>query len=135
MFRGEVFTYLDDPIKFVEPNAEYSATAWGVQASFWSKAGGLSGKGRADSGNTYATTHPNLKVNIIEGVDATISRYNVAGESLLGCLFDAGRGFVVARPSGRWYPRSFGRLLVGPSAQTRGAGQILPYPHLLKGGL
>ncbi len=87
MFLGEVFTYLDDPIKFVEANAEYSATAWGVQVSFWGKAAGLSGKGHADSGNTYATSHPNLKVNIIEGGDATISRYNVAGGVAFGLSF------------------------------------------------
>ncbi len=87
MFWGEVFTYLDDPIKFIETNAEYSATIWGVRLSFWGKAAGLSGKGHADSGNTYTTNHPNLRVNIIEGGEATISRYNAAGGLALGLSF------------------------------------------------
>ena len=87
MFLGEVFTYLGDPIKFIEANAEYSATSRGVQVSFWGKAAGLSGQGRADSGNTYATTHPNLKVNIIEGGDSSLSRYNMAGGVAFGLSF------------------------------------------------
>jgi len=29
MILGEVITTLYDPIKFIEANAEYSATAWG----------------------------------------------------------------------------------------------------------
>ncbi len=87
MFWGEVFTTLYDPIKFIEANAEYSATVWGVRLSFWGKAAGLSGKGQGDSRNTYVTTHPNLKVNIIEGDDVTFSRYNFAGGLAFGLSF------------------------------------------------
>lgn len=87
MFWGEAFTTLDDPVKFIEANAEYSASIWGLRLSFWGKAAGLSGKGAGRISNTYATTHPNLKVKIIEGDDVTFARYNFAGGLAFGLSF------------------------------------------------
>jgi|GEM_PF-3084370 len=87
IFWGEAFTTLYDPVKFIEAKAEYSATIRGVRLSFWGKAAGLSGKGGGQGSNTYATTHPNLKVNILEGDDVTFSRYNFASGLAFGLSF------------------------------------------------
>ncbi len=87
MFWGEAFTYFNDPIRFIEANAEYSSNLWGMRLSFWGKGAGLSGKGRSDNNSVFSTTHPNLKVNIIEDGELSLSRYNFAGGLALGLTF------------------------------------------------
>lgn len=79
-FLGDGLVTLTHPGGFVEGNVEYLARPVpATQLSLWGRAGAVTSRGPGETEGNYKTTHPDLKVELVEGQNVIFTRYNLAG--------------------------------------------------------